>query len=247
MIASQESLKSSYSAQAETYSPLYQNVVETMAGGIKSEVDRLERPLIVGINGVDGVGKTHFTQEVAFSLISHGLPVSILHMDSFTNPFDVRHSGPTKADNYYNRTFDFNSVKNMLKLIRQGLLFNKDFVHPDPNDDSRPVKHSYDIRSKNCVLLVEGVYIFRPEMVEYFDYKIYLGMPLDSMLDRGAVRDVERFGDASTSKYEDKYIPAQRMYITEANPARAADYVIDFTDWKIPRIITPLELEGSGY
>ena len=59
-------------------------------------------------------------------------------------------------------------------------------------------------------------------------------MPEDASLRRGRARDGAIAGDLHTSRY----LPAERIYLAEADPVRRADAVIDNADFGRPRILS---------
>ena len=86
-------------------------------------------------------------------------------------------------------------------------------------------------------MLIEGVLLFRPALMEYFDAKIYLDIPFEEVLRRAAERDVPQYGDAILDKYVRKYIPVQRKYIEEWKPQENADILICNEDYRRPVIV----------
>lgn len=219
--------------------PSYYRAVEATVENILAEASSLERPCIVGINGIDGVGKTHFADALETSLTAQHKPVVIVHVDDFTNPSSIRHAGTTQVENYYSHTFDLTSLRErIIEPVRQGMLFSVDMVHSAPQDDDKTVRHSYHIHDPESIILIEGVFIYRPELVQAFDYRIFLSMPLAAMLGRGGQRDAVRLGQNVLTNYTKKYIPAQQRYLELVRPAEIAHQVIDLTDWGNPRIVT---------
>ena len=195
----------------------------------------LGRTVLVGISAVDGVGKTRFTDTVFGLLVDRDIPTAVVHVDCFTNDTDRRHASSDRVSNYYDHTFDHTSlVQNVLQPISEGKAVEVELVHPSPQDDSLQVHHSYNIPPHNAVALVEGVFLFRPELVGYFDYKALLIMPISSMLDRLRKRDESLLGPSVLDKVLQKYVPAQQLYLETVHPERLVEVVFDFSDWEHP-------------
>lgn len=215
----------------------FERMVQLLSNTIHVKALSMERPLIVGINGVDGVGKTEITKVLGGILGERQIPVTTIHIDSFTNPTQVRHSSPNQVENYLSRTFDTNSlVEQLLAPIRSGQLPNVTLRHVDPLNDEMPVQHNYEINEAPSVVLVEGVFLFSKDMTDYFDYRIFLRMPITSMPGRATLRDVPKFGAQVLAKYTSKYIPAQRQYLHAAEPELAANVIVDYDDWEQPEV-----------
>lgn len=81
------------------------------------------------------------------------------------------------------------------------------------------------------------MFVFRPELADYFDTKIFVDIPLSEMRERAIERDVPRFGFGVLKKYLTRYIPAQARYLEAVRPFDIADIVIDNTDWHNPYIV----------
>lgn len=196
-----------------------------------------ERPYIVGVNGVDTSGKTEFALGLKDILTEHGIHVQCVHIDDFSNPRAVRNATPNLAENYYNHCFDLEALLGqVLYPARYEGRLSSTINHIELATDERTLVRQYEAHP-GSVLLVEGVFIFRPEIAPHLDYRLFLDIPVDTMMQRAAERDVPRFGAAVLDKYRDKYLPAQQRYISTVNPAGLADIVVENTDWARPVII----------
>ncbi|MEE8413783.1 MAG: hypothetical protein V3R96_04460, partial [Dehalococcoidales bacterium] len=69
-------------------------------------------------------------------------------------------------------------------------------------------------------------------------YKVFLEITFEESKRRARIRDSE----ATLSKYDEKYLPAQRRYLLNYPPPRFADIVIDNSDWTHPLI----KMRNSG-
>lgn len=54
---------------------------------------RRQAPFVIGINGIDGSGKTEFSRGLSRFLVDHGCRVQVVHVDDFHNPKSVRYNG----------------------------------------------------------------------------------------------------------------------------------------------------------
>ena len=78
----------------------------------------------------------------------------------------------------------------------------------------------------------------RPEYDEYWDFRIWLDVPVELSLARGINRDSQSEGPAEAERvHRDQYHQSERIYITEVNPISKADLVIDNTDFAKPHLL----------
>jgi uridine kinase len=223
--------------ELSSYSSEYLTMIALLKDHIAFEASNTERPYVVGINGVDTSGKTELTNALEASLRESGVKVSTVHFDTFTNPKSQRHSGLDAVDNYYNHTFDVDSLRrHILEPIAEGQLPKIVLRHVDSRDDSILVEHAYDMPSAPSVVLVEGVFLFRPELQDHFRLKIFVDISTSAMRERAMIRDVPRFGFVALAKLMNKYIPAQERYMHDVMPGNISDIIIDNSNWNMPII-----------
>lgn len=194
-------------------------------------------PFVVAISGIDTSGKSELAQHLALHLMEQGYRIQIIHLDDFHNPRAFRYAGSDEVENYYKRTFDLNllcrallnpihhrgGVKTTLKLL-------------DLMTDQYERLISYEVHPDSIVIL-EGIFLFRPELRLYLNYKIWLDILETTALERIQTRDVPRFGEAIVAKYHHKYFPAQRLYVKQYPPRRYADLIINTNVWNEPHIV----------
>lgn len=95
-----------------------------------------------------------------------------------------------------------------------------------------------------AVLLVDGVFLQRPELRGLWDLVVHLQVPDEEVLRRAAVRD----GTDSLALYGSRYLPAQRLYEARCAPAQSADVVVDNSDPTRPAVVrcTPRHIAPDG-
>jgi phosphoglycolate phosphatase len=207
--------------------PVYEQIKKAA-----DEKKQKDRPLVIGINGIDCSGKTTFADGLEKFLKNQGIRTQMIYLDDFHNPKAVRYAGSNQAENYFNNSFNINLlVENLLKPAREKGRVSADLTLLDVKTDKANVVKRYSI-TPDTVVITEGVFLFRNEVALYLDYKIYLDIPLVESKRRAATRDPA----AIVTKYNAKYLPAQEKYINEYAPAALADMVIDNTDWRHPKI-----------
>ena len=94
------------------------------------------------------------------------------------------------------------------------------------------------VAAENQVLLFEGVFLFRPELYPYWDFKIFVEIDFQTSLKRALKRDLALFGDqeAIIKRYQEKYIPGQQIYLEAVQPRSKADVIVVNHDLMEPQI-----------
>ena len=188
-----------------------QEVVQTLADLIAAA--RRPHPLRVGIDGADAAGKTTLAGELTALLEDRGRrPVLRASIDDFLHPRSARYRrGPESPEGYYLDSFDHAALRAHV------------VGHADPAD---------------AVVLVDGVFLFRPELADLWDFRVLVEVDFDELLRRGIERDGDRWSspDEAQRRYLTRYLPAQRRYFDEVEPARAADAVLENTDPEAPSL-----------
>jgi uridine kinase len=85
----------------------------------------------------------------------------------------------------------------------------------------------------DAVLLVDGVFLLRPELNDAWDLRGFLQVPFGEALPRALERDRARFGSAQATR--DRY---RQRYLATVRPRRIAEVVVDNRDPAAPRILT---------
>jgi uridine kinase len=87
------------------------------------------------------------------------------------------------------------------------------------------------------VLVVDGVFAFRPEINDYWDFRIWINVDPETSVRRGGERDQCWAGSEAETLHRTRYLPAERLYLAEVDPLKLVDVVIDNTDFSRPRLL----------
>ena len=92
---------------------------------------------------------------------------------------------------------------------------------------------------KNSILIFDGIYLFREELVNYWNYKIYLESSFEKTTQRAILRDSKLFGgkEKVIELYKKRYIPGHEMYLIMRNPIGISDIVINNNEFQNPTVI----------
>ncbi|MDV0625193.1 hypothetical protein RZO95_24920 [Klebsiella variicola subsp. variicola] len=207
---------------------------------IEQRILTLKSPYIIGISGAYTSGKTTFSGKLMQYLQSQGSKVQLIHYDDFHYPFSAIHWGDEKDDEIY--TFYKNAFDDS-KLIREILLpiKNKGLLKKNVSCiNLGSGQYSNDIRfdvDEKTIVIIEGVLLFRQPLLKFLDYKIFLDISADEMLNRGTIRDVPKFGENIIHLYRSRYIPVHHRHMEEDKPKEVSDMVVDNGDYLNPIVL----------
>jgi uridine kinase len=200
-------------------------------------------PLRVAIDGVDASGKTTLADELADELASalagHARPALRASIDGFHCPRASRYArGPDSPEGYYLDSYDYAVLRDAL-LLPLGPGGSRRFRRAvfDFRTDT-PVESPEEEAPANAILLMDGVFLLRPELVACWDYRIFVDAPFAVALARALARDVALFGSAEAvrERYLRRYIPGQRLYLESAQPLEHANAIVQNADFSRPLV-----------
>ncbi|MBU5427449.1 hypothetical protein KQI41_13740 [Tissierella pigra] len=186
-----------------------------------------EKTLIIGIDGLGGSGKSTIVDSLKLQLSNRNYNTFILHIDDFIYPKNIRYNESKEEWNcYYNIQWRYDYlIKEILMPIRQGIEIHKEIEIYDKDNDVY-ILEQIKI-PQGSILLLEGIFLQRKDIREYFDCVIYLDVPKEVRLNRVVNRD-KYIGDSEDIKlkYERRYFPAEDKYIEEYCPMENADFIL---------------------
>jgi uridine kinase len=182
-----------------------------------------ERPLVIGIAGGTGSGKTTVAHKLADSIPSER--VVVIDHDSYY--FDQGHlSADARSEINYDHPSSLESrlLAEHLRLLRNGASVEipiYDFVTHTRRVDTRTV-------SPAPVIIVEGILVFVDAAVrEQMDIKIFVDTDADIRLMRRIRRDLEQRGRSFNSVRDQYYATVRPMHLEYVEPSkRWADLIV---------------------
>jgi uridine kinase len=177
------------------------------------------KPLKVAIDGRCAAGKSVLADELGALISSEGFQVMRLSIDEYHHPQDRRYrQGEYSAQGYYEDAYDYEAVvETVLKpLVNAG---------------------------SDAVLVFDGIFLFRPELDRYWDFRILLDVDRATSLSRAIARDTGIIGtaDVTRHKYEVRYEPAWQIYWNAERPESNADVIVDNRDVYHPKMLSRSE------
>ncbi|MFH1537017.1 MAG: P-loop NTPase fold protein [Patescibacteria group bacterium] len=193
-------------------------------------------PIRIGIDGIDGAGKTIFAKSLVDYLKNEKNNVIYSSIDKFHNPKEIRYQkGRVSPQGYYQDQFNYKMlIDNLLKPLgpRGGLEYKEAYFDYITNTNIECKTKKAD---KNSVLIFDGVFLCRKEIRNYFDLVIFIDVDFDIALSRVLDRqkDKDSLGEEENIRkyYKQKYFAGQELYFKDVNPKEKADIIIDNNDF----------------
>ncbi|GAB3519752.1 uridine kinase [Arthrobacter monumenti] len=216
--------------------------IPAIADFISTQLPAAHRTLI-GIDGVDGSGKTTFANTLAMSFPSR--QTAVIHVDDFLNPPEVRHRrGRHSPEGFWLDSYDYEAL---WRDVIEPLLPSGTGIYRaasfDPSKD-KALQPSPQQSATDTVVIIEGMFLHLDELVNVWDLSLFLDVPFDETARRMATRDGTEADPEHPSMR--RYVGGQRMYFAAARPWERADLVIDNSDPGFPKVIDPAQSSAIG-
>lgn len=200
---------------------------------------KLPHPVRVAIDGIDAAGKTTLADELVAPIQARGRLVIRASIDGFHRPRAARYErGADSPEGYYHDSFDHAALRAAL-LEPLGPRGNRAYRRAvfDYCTDA-PVREPLQIVPADAVLLFDGVFLFRPELNDCWDYRIFVAVDFEIAIARAVARDQARGADETiAARYRARYAPGQRIYLQTVHPQERADVVVENDDPAYPKLV----------
>ncbi|MEZ5219797.1 MAG: hypothetical protein R2715_25200, partial [Ilumatobacteraceae bacterium] len=201
--------------------------------------------LLVGIDGIDGAGKSTFADELALRLADREVHTVRASIDSFHRPRAERWArGRHSPAGFYLDSHDLEAMRSkLLEPFRagEGREYRTGWFDVDGD---RPAPTGSIVGRTAQVLVVDGIFIQRPELWEYWDVVVYLDGRHRVEQGRLARLLAERPDDPdgateftwAAARAIHRSSSAMDWYDALADPESNATFVIDNNDLAAPTI-----------
>ncbi len=196
---------------------------------IKADLLRLitnKKNYLIGISGVDCSGKTTLSKDLFDFLLDHNINTYLLSGDDFLFDRETRYTNKNQIQGYYNESFDYEKMFHELIFPAiNSITFSREMDHLDWQSN-KMISREFIFQSP-FVLILEGVFLFKEQYREYFDYKVWLDIPFKDALKLAfqRTRDLEYYGDKDTimKRYTERFYPTQLYHILKDKPDEFSD------------------------
>lgn len=199
---------------------------------LRSQIRARVGRTLVGVDGVDGAGKTTFADELAELLRESGLEVIRISMDDYFNPQTKRYAqGRSSAKGYFEDSYDYTRFSDeVLEPLGHGGSGRYRTEAYDLKSESS-VKSPWRVAPDHAVVIIDGMFIHRDELCsskkkKVWDLSVWLEVPFEESFLRMASRDEKRNADPEDPRNA-RYYQGQLLYLQSCDPAHRADIVVE--------------------
>ncbi|GAA1413139.1 uridylate kinase [Catellatospora coxensis] len=185
-------------------------------------------PTRVAVDGPPAAGKTTLADELAALLRTRGRDVIRATIDDFVFPRAQRYPrGEYSAEGCY---FDAHDHAALNRVLLDPL---------GPAGDRRCQTAVYDHAADtvlsppvttvpaDAVLVFDGVFLMRPELIDRWDLRIFVSTALDRTVERALIRERGVSSPAAVERrWRERYLPAQQLYFATARPTDHVDIIV---------------------
>lgn len=195
-------------------------------------------PLRVAIDGVTASGKSTCAQWLVNAIAAQGRPVLHVTMDGFHHRRAHRYrQGRASALGYYQDAYDFEAVCThvLIPLGQDGSGAIRRRSIDLATDE--PVDEPLEPAPADAIVVVDGTFLHRPPLPDYWDYTVFVDTPMDVARARGVARDADALGgtEAAGRAFDQRYHAACRIYLDEVDPRERATRVLPGIDSLLSR------------
>jgi uridine kinase len=202
-----------------------------MLDGLAREVGSvtLAHPTRVAVDGRPAAGKTMLADELAAILHWQGRFVIRASVEGFLLPRTQRYRrGELSPEGNYYDSFDYDALHRVLldPLGPGGDRWFRSAVYDHRTDTA--LSEPATTAPADAVLLFDGVFLMRPELIERWDLTIFVSTNFEETIVRARQRDEALYRTATEveRRFRGRYGPSQQLYFTAVRPADCADVVV---------------------
>ncbi len=177
---------------------------------------------------MDASGKTTLANELIEPIRDRGFQTVRASVDGFHNPRDIRYrQGQDSPLGFYEDTFDYKAIiTSVLEPMGPGGSLKYRTTQFDFVSNSQ-VESPLQNATPDSILIFEGIFLHRPELIDYWDFSIFVHADYEVTVKRAMERDLYLFGTRSKvhEKYRMRYIPGQEIYLNAVLPFQKANVI----------------------
>jgi uridine kinase len=203
---------------------------EEMLGDVAEAVGavKVAHPTRVAIDGPPAAGKTTLADELAVILRESGRDVVRATIEGFLFPQVRRYRrGEYSPEGCWLDNHDYESLTHVLldPLGPGGDRRYQEAVYDRSTDTALCLPVS--TASTNAVLVFDGVFLQRPELIDRWDVRIFVSTAFETTVERALIRERGVLPAAAIERrWRERYIPSQQFYFATVHPADHAEIVV---------------------
>jgi len=174
---------------------------------IISDLLKENKAPVIAIDGRSSAGKTTMA-----SKLSEHFGLSVVHMDDFFLPFDMR--TPERlaqaGGNVHRERFIEEVIPNLVKSFSYRIF----------DCSTGSMEHLREVKAGGVI--VEGAYCMHPEFGDIYDLRVFMDISGEMQHERIIARDGEKWWETA----RDRWIPMEENYIHNMNIASQCDLII---------------------
>ena len=197
-----------------------------------------ERIVRIAIDGVDGAGKTTLADTLAPVVTTRGRPTIRASVDDFHHPRAVRYArGRYSPEGHYLDSYDYDSLRKLLLEPLGSGGSGRYIAKSFDLENDKPFDLDWQPAQPAAALIVDGIFLQRPELRSYWDLLIFLKVDFEVSVPRGAQRGPDFGSPDPEAPSNQRYVGGQKLYLGECAPEQRADIVIDYNDLREPKVL----------
>jgi uridine kinase len=177
---------------------------------LEAKIKKLSKPTLVGISGFGGSGKSTF----AISL-GEKLKAQVVGVDSFAK-HDIH------KDYEFWEIIDYNRLN---KEVIQTFLSNNQLIKYYNQDWKQSTKKN-EIKH-NGTLIIEGIGLFRPELMQHFSLTIWIDCPIEEVTLRGKRRNKDQHNTNHDEYWDGIWQKNDLQCFESFSPKQNADFIVN--------------------
>lgn len=188
---------------------------------------------LIALDGFDGVGKTHLSQELTELVADHqSRPIVPVSIDGFHRPRADRLLAGTGPHGFYRGSYRYDEFRTcVVEAVRAGTPMTPAVwdVARDQPVALAPVEVPAD-----AIVLVDGIFLQRPELADVWDATVWVDAPFTVTVPRGNARFPGQHDPDPEAAINRRYVDGQRLYLDDAKPSERSTWILDNTDLRHP-------------
>jgi uridine kinase len=179
---------------------------------IIEKINSLPNPVLIGISGFGGSGKSTFALA-----LGEKLKAPVIGVDSFSK------SNVHEGYEFW-KVMDFERLEN--EILQPFVSGSKNIKYGNFDWETNKIGKEIAL-VHNGIIIVEGVGLLRPELMEFFSCTIWIDCPIQQAIERGKNRDREEYNHPQDEYWDDIWKKNDLQCFEEFLPKANVDFVVD--------------------